>query len=81
MVVFRLTQEEYHALKEACEREGARNVSDFVRAGLLEYLQTGMLSSQLGRRLAALDHQIATLQSQINYLQQQGVLHVETLPR
>jgi hypothetical protein len=80
VVVFRLSQDEYRLLKEASEREGARNLSDFARSGILEYLQADALSSHLTRRIASLEQQIAALQLQINQLLQ-GALHVEPMPQ
>jgi hypothetical protein len=80
VVVFRLSQDEYRALQEACERVGARNLSEFARVGIFEYLQAGALGSHLNRRFAELEQQIAALQSQINHLLE-GALHVESIPQ
>ena len=77
VVVFRLSQDEYRSLKEACDRRGGRNVSDFTRSEVLEFLQSGTLNVHLYRRFEAIEQGIASLQSQFNNLLQ-GVLRVET---
>ncbi len=77
VVVFRLSQEEYRSLKEACESRGARNLSDFTRSELLASLQSGSLAEHLTRRFAMIEAQIVTMQSAIAHLNQslQGVIH------
>jgi hypothetical protein len=77
-VVFRLSQEEYRLLKEACEREGARNLSEFARAGILDHLHTDVLSGHLNQRMALLERQIAAMQFQIDHLLP-GAFHVESI--
>jgi hypothetical protein len=39
VVVFRLSQEEYQALKTACSIRGGRNLSEFTRSELLAMIQ------------------------------------------
>jgi len=75
IVVFRLSQEEYRALKEACDRCGARNLSDFTRSGILTYLR-GDSSSLMDRRFAMLEQEVASLKSRITNLLQ-GSIYVE----
>ncbi len=38
VVVFRLTQEEFRNLRLACDLRGARNISEFTRAEILDSL-------------------------------------------
>jgi hypothetical protein len=76
VVVFRLSQEEYRSLKEACDRAGARNLSDFTRSEVLECLNSDAFGGHLARRFASLEQQIAALQFQLNNLLQ-GVFHAE----
>jgi hypothetical protein len=76
VVVFRLSQEEYRSLKEACDRAGARNLSDFTRSEVLECLNSDAFGGHLARRFASLEQQIALLQFQLNNLLQ-GVFHAE----
>jgi len=65
IVVFRLSQNEYHSLKEACARRGARNLSDFTRAGVLELLEAGTLTDRWNYRFTAIEQRLAVLQSQM----------------
>lgn len=69
IVVFRLSQDEYRALREACDRCGARNLSDFTRSGVLAYLQSDA-PAHMERRFALLEQELATLKSRINHLLQ-----------
>jgi len=77
IVVFRLSQDEYRSLKEACESRGARNLSDFTRSEVLATLHAGTLAEHLTRRFALIEAQIATMQSAIARLDQslEGVSH------
>jgi hypothetical protein len=74
IVVFRLSQEEYRSLQEACSRAGARNLSDFTRSEVLEHLNSDAYGGHLARRFASLEQQIAVMQFQLNNLLQ-GVFH------
>ena len=76
VVVFRLSQDEYVSLKEASERVGARNMSDFARSGILEHLESATAGGTLNQRFAALEREIAALQQQFNNLVQ-GVLNAK----
>ena len=74
IVVFRLSQEEYQSLKEACDRAGARNLSDFTRSEVLECLNSDAFGGHLARRFISLERQISVIQFQLNNLLQ-GVFH------
>jgi hypothetical protein len=63
VVVFRLAQDEYQKLKEVSTRNGARNLSDFMRSELLAYIHSGTITEHLHRRFEALEHRIDELQS------------------
>ncbi|HXM45730.1 MAG TPA: hypothetical protein VN924_31125 [Bryobacteraceae bacterium] len=76
IVVFRLSQEEYQSLKEACDRAGARNLSDFTRSEVLEYLNSDGSGGHMARRFTALEQQISLVQFQLNDLLH-GVFHAE----
>lgn len=76
IVVFRLSQDEYRSLQDACTRAGARNLSDFTRSEVLECLDSEGVGGHLARRFASLEQQIAVLQFQLNNLLQ-GVFHEE----
>lgn len=74
--MFRLSQEEYRLLKEACDRAGARNLSDFTRSEVLECLNSDAFGGHLARRFTSLEQQIAVMQYQLNNVLQ-GVFHEE----
>ncbi len=67
VVIFRLTDDEYHDLKAACVTRGARNVSDFARNALMQSVtqEQEMVSEKLAQiesgvqRLERLIHGIA----------------------
>ena len=70
VVVFRLSQDEYHMLKEACVRAGGRNLSDFTRSELLQYLHADTFSRRMGSQVEALEQRINLMQTQLNNLLQ-----------
>lgn len=76
IVVFRLSQEEYRLLQEACSRAGARNLSDFTRSEVLVCLNSDAHGGHFAQRFASLEQQIAVMQFQLNNLLQ-GVFHEE----
>jgi hypothetical protein len=63
VVVFRLAQDEYQKLLEVSSRNGARNLSDFMRSELLAYIHSGTIHEHLQRRFEALEQRIDQLQS------------------
>jgi hypothetical protein len=63
VVVFRLAQDEYRKLKEVSTRNGARNLSDFMRSELLAYIHSGTINEHLHRRFEAIEQRIDELQS------------------
>jgi hypothetical protein len=80
IVVFRLSQDDYRLLKEVCGRRGARNLSDFTRTEVLEFLQFGAISDHLNCRFASIEQQVAVLQSQFIDLLG-GKLHAQPEPQ
>ncbi len=77
--MFRLTQDEYRSLQEACTRAGGRNLSDFTRTELMQFLRMSAGQEPLTRRFAAIERQMVAIQTQLNDLLQ-GVFHAETWP-
>jgi hypothetical protein len=78
IVVFRLTQDEYLKLKQASEKRGAPNLSDFTRSEVLAFLHSGTLPGHVHFRLAALEQGIGSLQTAVNRISHllEGVAHV-----
>jgi hypothetical protein len=60
--VFRLTQEEYTSLKEACRAKGGRNVSEFTRSELMTLLTADAVAHPFEIRLAALEEGLRRLE-------------------
>ncbi|HVN04972.1 MAG TPA: hypothetical protein VMT86_11175 [Bryobacteraceae bacterium] len=67
-MVFRLSHDEYQQLKEACERAGARSVSDFTRNEVLGYLRSRAPAGGVNHRVATLEQQVEVMQFQLNHL-------------
>lgn len=63
VVFFRLTQNEYNKLKDVSARNGARNISDFMRSEILAYIHSGTITEHLHRQFEALTQRIDELQS------------------
>ncbi|HEX3685190.1 MAG TPA: hypothetical protein VHU83_21825 [Bryobacteraceae bacterium] len=61
VVVFRLTEEEYRSLKEACSAAGRRNLSDYTRSELLLALRADGAEMAIQRRFQEIDHKLRDL--------------------
>jgi hypothetical protein len=68
MVVFRLTQEEYKRLLKACARTGARNLSDYTRAQLLDRAATKGIGEGIETRLSRFDRRLSELEAMLNQM-------------
>ena len=68
MVVFRLTQQEYRKLQDACSAQGGRNVSDFTRSELLARIDGDSSGGGLERRLHAVEQQLLAVQCVVQNL-------------
>lgn len=71
VVVFRLSQEEYQALKQACSARGARNLSDFTRSELLTMVNSESLGHVIQKRLTDVEQKLANLHVVLRDLSQQ----------
>lgn len=76
IVVFRLSQDEYRSLQDACDRAGARNLSDFTRSEVLQFLNADCPGGRLAHRFASLEQGLAMVQLQLGNLLQ-GVFHAD----
>ena len=63
VVVFRVSQDEYLSLKNASDRSGACNISEFTRAELLDRIHTGPCGKHLERSCAVIDEKLRRLDS------------------
>ena len=68
IVVFRLRHDEYQLLKEACEKTGARSVSDFTRNEVLGYLRSRAPAGGVHHRVAELEQQVEVMRFQLKDL-------------
>jgi len=65
MVVFRLTQEEYENLKVVCSERGGRNLSDFTRSELMNFLGSESLGGLMEKRFSDLKQRLGELQDAV----------------
>ena len=68
MVVFRLTQEEYDNLKGVCSERGGRNLSDFTRSELMNYLGADSLSGLVEERFSDVKQRLSELRDAVQKL-------------
>ena len=68
MVIFRLTQEEYENLRGVCSERGGRNLSDFTRSELLNFLNSESLGQLMENRFSDVKQRLAELQDAIGNL-------------
>ena len=73
LINFRLTEEEFGALHEACKQQGARSVSDFARAAVLAQVEQPAAGSELIRIEEAL-HSLDARLTHLTGLLQPGLL-------
>jgi hypothetical protein len=68
-VNFRVNEEEYVWLRQACARHGARSLSDFARLAVLGWAGSPDLgSSAVQWRMSALGHKVADLEGRLEHL-------------
>jgi hypothetical protein len=65
MVVFRLTQEEYASLREACKSKGGRNLSEFTRSELLAMLHAEPIATVIHHQFQELQEQLLRLETAV----------------
>ena len=69
LVNFRLSDEEFEQLKNACAQFGARSISDFARGSVLDRIVDGPASTgRPGERIVELDHKVSALEGQVSQL-------------
>jgi hypothetical protein len=68
LVVFRLTQDEYDALKGACTEKGGRNLSEFTRTELLTGVRSESLDDLLRERFGELEKRLEALRGSVTEL-------------
>ncbi|MBZ5723966.1 MAG: hypothetical protein LAP87_03130 [Acidobacteriia bacterium] len=68
VVMFRLSPSEYEVLKSACLAANNRSISDYMRAELLDPLQSGSRGSSTQRRFSEIGQALGELHSLIRDL-------------
>jgi hypothetical protein len=68
VVVFRLTQAELDTLKSACAARGGRNLSEFARSELLNFLRGPTLERMLESRFGEIQQRVEELQRGIQQI-------------
>jgi uncharacterized protein (DUF1778 family) len=69
LVNFRVSDEEYEALRSACTRHGARSISDFARLAVLGWAgSTDLQATAMQWRLSALGSKMAELEGRVGNL-------------
>jgi hypothetical protein len=85
-VVFRVTQEEYAALRAVSSNSGARNISDFVRTTLLASIGTaGTIGSEslteMSRTLAGLKDAVGRVAEKMEQISSKNLSSQEVKKR
>ena len=68
VVLFRLTQEEYESLKQACLDQGGRNLSEFTRSALFSAVRGGFGDATGARQYREIESRLAELQRLVEKL-------------
>ena len=68
VVVFRLSQDEYQALKTACSVRGGRNLSEFTRSELLAMIQSESLGHMVQKRLTDVEQTLTSVNTALQDL-------------
>ncbi|HUO31454.1 MAG TPA: hypothetical protein VMU80_19680 [Bryobacteraceae bacterium] len=63
-----MSQDEYKALKDACDRRGSRNLSEFARTEMLAYLADNPAEENLNKRFTSIEQAIASLETSVSEL-------------
>jgi len=66
LINFRVTDQEFEQLKIACQRQGARCMSDFARTVMLSSPQEGV--ENVAKQLISLDRRIVQLENSLAHL-------------
>jgi hypothetical protein len=68
VVVFRLTEDEYAALKNACSERGERSLSAFTRSELLACARHSSLHDTLDSRFSVLEERLTELKEELEQI-------------
>ena len=65
IVVFRLSQDEFETLKGACAEKGGRNLSEFTRSELLNFLNAQPPEYLIHNKLDAIARQLTGMRTEM----------------
>lgn len=68
MISFRLSPEEYQRLRETCELQGVRSLSDLARTAMQELIASGWQPAPLSDEVRDLRNRVRTLSLQMDRL-------------
>lgn len=82
IVVFRLSQDEFATLKCACAEKGGRNLSEFTRSELLNFLHAQPPEYLIHNKLDRIERQLTGMRSDMHELShlRDGGMPAETPP-
>ena len=70
IVVFRLSQDEFETLKCACAEKGGRNLSEFTRSELLNFLRAQSPEYLIHSKLDAIERQLTGMRTDMQEMSQ-----------
>jgi hypothetical protein len=70
IVVFRLSQDEFETLKCACAEKGGRNLSEFTRSELLNFLRAQPPEYLIHSKLDAIERQLTVMRTDMQEMSQ-----------
>ena len=68
LINFRVTEEEFHRLRDACDRFGARCLSDFARTMMLTEPTPHQTSDGSDGRYSTLEHRLSSIERSIAHI-------------
>jgi hypothetical protein len=68
MISFRLSPEEYQRLRDTCELQGIRSLSDLARTAMQELIASGWQPVPLSDEVRELRNRVRTLSLQMDHL-------------
>jgi hypothetical protein len=68
MISFRLSQEEYQTLKDTCELQGVRSISDLARTAMQKLIASGWQPVPLSDEVRELRNRVRMLSLQLDQL-------------
>lgn len=71
VVVFRLSEDEYDSLKDACSERGGRNLSEFTRSELMSSVRSDSPHGLIRKQLSQMETRLDQLQVSVDRITRQ----------